>query len=196
MNIIKGDTCFTKNYYFRGAYLKSKIFEIMPTIILQRGVDFHFLLAEAENHLGNWRQARCILNQGVSNEFTYASYMPSGWNSNYSTWWGPSGGYGDVGIVGCVRGASHTLPDSSSTLLEPDRMRLYDLALADEYLLEYTGEGKAYSYLIKMAERYHSASIIADRVVPKYPVYKQAEIRKIIESGKYWVDWDLKGDNE
>jgi len=196
MNTLNGNTSFTKNYYFRGAYLKSKIFEIMPTIILQRGMDFHFLLAEAENHLGHWRQAKCILNQGVTNEFTYASYMPRSWNPNYSTWWGPSGGYGDVGIVGCVRGASHALPDSSSSLLESERMRLYDLALADEYLLEYPGEGKAYSYLIKMAERHHSASIIADRVVPKYPTDKQSEIRGIIESGKYWVDWDLKGDNE
>jgi starch-binding outer membrane protein, SusD/RagB family len=199
MNIINGDTCFTKNYYFRGSYLKTKIFEIMPTIILQRGMDFHFLLAEAENHLGNWRQARCILNQGMTNEFTYAVYMPGDWNSNYTTWWAPNGGYGDIGIVGCVRGANHELPgktDPGYNLTEAERIRQYDLALADEYLLEYTGEGKAYSYLIKMAERHHDPSIVADRIVPKYPLSKQAEIRSKIESGGYWVDWDLNGDNK
>lgn len=198
MNIINGDTCFTKNYYFRGAYLKTKIFEIMPTIILQRGIDMHFLLAEAANHVGNWRLAKCILNQGVTNEFTYASYKPSDWSALLDTWWGPNGGYGDVGIVGCVRGANHDLPtpdDPGYSLSESERIKLYDLALADEYLLEYTGEGKSYSYLVKMAERYHTPSIIADRVVAKYPVYKQAEIRSTIETGGYWVDWDLNGDN-
>lgn len=199
MNVINGDTCFTKNYYLRGSYLKAKIFEIMPTIVLQRGQDFHFLLAEAENHLNHWRQARCILNQGLTNEFTYASYMPSDWDPNYSSWWAPSGGYGDVGLVGSVRGNNHLLPeptDAGYNLSDYERQRMYDLALADEYLLEYPGEGKAYSYLIKMAERYHEPSIIADRVVPKYPLAKQAEIRSAIESGRYWVDWDLNGDNE
>jgi hypothetical protein len=201
MNVINGDTCFCKNYYHRGAFLKSKILEIMPTIVLQRGHDYYFLLAEAENHLGNWEQAECLLNQGVTNSYTYARYLPAEWNSNYSSWFGGNGGYGDVGIVGCVRGAGHELPkptDSVYNISEAERIRLYDMALADEYLLEYTGEGKSYSYLIKMAERYPSigASIIADRVVPKYPASKQAEVRAKIESGGYWVDWDLNGDNQ
>jgi hypothetical protein len=201
MNVINGDTCFTKNYYHRGAYLRTRIFEIMPTIILQRGHDYHFLLAEAENHLGNWEQAACILNQGVTNTYTYASYLPVDWSTYYSSWFGDNGGYGDVGIVGCVRGANHDLPnptDAGYNMDEADRIRLYDLALADEYLLEYTGEGKSYSYLIKMAERYpaYGASIVADRVVPKYPSEKQAEVRAIIEANGYWVDWDLKGDND
>jgi starch-binding outer membrane protein, SusD/RagB family len=201
MNVINGDTCFCKNYYFRGTYIKSKIFEIEPTIILQRGHDYHFLLAEAENHLGNWEQAECILNQGVTNSYPYSTSLPAGWESEYSSWFGDNGGYGDVGIVGCVRGTNHTLPkptDADYSLSESERMRLYDMALADEYLLEYTGEGKSYSYLIKMALRYpeYGASIVADRVLPKYPASKQAFVRSAIEAGGYWVDWDLKGDNE
>lgn len=201
MNVINGDTCFTKNYYHRGTYLRSKIFEIMPTIILQRGHDYHFLLAEAENHLGNWEQAECILNQGVTNSYTYASYLPEGWSTQYSSWFGDNGGYGDVGIVGAVRGANHKLPkptDKDYNLTEEQRMYLYDMALADEYQLEYTGEGKSYSYLIKMALRYPAkgASIIADRVVPKYPLSRQAEIRSKIEAGGFWVDWNLNGDNK
>lgn len=201
MNVIGGDTCFTKNYYHRGQFLRNRLFEIMPTIILQRGHDYHFLLAEAENHLGNWEQAECILNRGVTNSYTYASYLPASWSPYYASWFGDNGGYGDVGIVGCVRGAVHRLPkptDAGYTLTENERIRLYDMALADEYLLEYTGEGRSYSYLIKMARRYPSqgASIIADKVVPKYPAAKQADIRATIEAGGYWVDWDLVGDNE
>ena len=200
MNIINGDTCFTKNYYHRGTFLRTRIFEISPTIILQRGHDYHFLLAEAENHLGNWEQAECILNQGVTNSYTYSSYLPANWNSNYSSWFGDNGGYGDVGIVGCARGANHDLPkpsDKNYNLSEAERIKIYDLALADEYMLEYTGEGKSYSYLVKMAERYpvQGASIVADRVVPKYPLAKQSTVRSAIESGGYWVKWNLSEDN-
>lgn len=199
MDVINGDTCFTKNYYHRGTFLKTKIFEIVPTIVLQRGHDYHFLLAEAENHLGNWQQAECILNEGVTNTYTYASYMPASWSRKYSCWFGDNGGYGDIGIVGCVRGADHPLPkptDAGYNISEETRVRLYDMALADEYLLEYTGEGKSYSYLIKMAQRYNDASIIADRVVPKYPSALQPEIDAKIKAGGYWVNWDLNGDNK
>ncbi len=200
MNVINGDTCFTKYFYHRGAYLRSKIFEIMPSIVLQRGHDYHFLLAEAENHLGNWLQAECILNRGLTNKFPYSTSLPADWSSYYTSWFGDNGGYGDVGIVGCVRGANHVLPmpdDPGYNLSEEERIKIYDLALADEYLLEYTGEGKSYSYLVKMAERYgKDGSIVADRVCPKYPIAKQTAIRAGIEAGGYWVDWDLRGDND
>jgi hypothetical protein len=36
---------------------------------------------------------------------------------------------------------------------------------------------------------------VADRICPKYPLARQAEIRAGIEAGGYWVDWDLRGDN-
>ncbi|MDP4278798.1 MAG: hypothetical protein Q8914_14330, partial [Bacteroidota bacterium] len=131
MDVINNDTCFTKYYYHRGEFLKTKIFEIEPTIILQRGHDFHFLLAEAENHLNNWEQAGCILNMGVTNSYTYAKYLPSGWSTKYSSWFGDNGGYGDVGIVGCVRGTVHPLDkptDAGYKLSEQERMKEYDLA--------------------------------------------------------------------
>lgn len=198
MNTINGEISFSKNFYHRGAYLKSKIFEIMPAIVLQRGHDFHFLLSEAENHLGNWRQSEDILNQGLTNDFPYATSLPEDWSPYYSTWFAPNGGYGDVGIVGCVRGKSHPLPkptDENYNTPENERLKLYDLALLDEYLLEYTGEGKSYSYMIKMAQRYNDPSIIADRVCPKYPTAKQGAIRANIEAGGYWVNWNLQGDN-
>ncbi len=199
MSTINGQLSFSKYFYHRGTYLRSKIFEIMPSVILQRGHDYHFLLAEAENHLGNWEQAECILNQGLTNRFPYATSLPASWSPLYASWFAPNGGYGDIGMVGCVRGTNHLLSkptDVGYNLTEAQRIEQYDLALADEYLLEYTGEGKSYSYLAKMAERYGDAKIVADRVCPKYPAGKQAAIRANIEAGGYWVKWDLKGDNK
>jgi hypothetical protein len=199
MDNINGQRSFSKYFYHRGSYLRSKIFEIQPTIILQRGHDFHFLLAEAENHLGNWRQAECILNQGLTNEFPYSTSLPPDWNTEYTTWFGDNGGYGDVGIVGCVRGKSHRLPkpsDADYAISENERMRLYDIALLDEYLLEYTGEGKSYSYAVKMAQRYGDANIVVDCVCPKYPESKRDNVRSIIQAGGYWVNWNLQGDNK
>jgi len=202
MDRINGEVSFSKYFYHRGEYLKSKIFEIMPSIILQRGHDYHFLLAEAENNLGNWHQAECILNQGLTNDFPYPWSVPESWNPYYTMagtgWFGDNGGYGDVGIVGCVRGENHLLPkptDADYAITEDARKKIYDLALLDEYLKEFTGEGKSYSYMIKMAQRYGDPKIIADRVCPKYPDAKQAYVRAAIESGGYWVDWDLRGDN-
>lgn len=198
MNRINGQISFTKYFYLRGSYLRTKNFEIMPAIALQRGHDYHFLLAEAENNLGNWLQSSCILNQGITNTFPYVTSLPEDWNINYSSWFAPSGGYGNIGIVGCVRGQDHYLAKPSDTdysLTEDERIRMYDMALLDEYLMEYTGEGKSYSYMIKMALRYNDPKIIADRVCPKYPEAKQAEVRAAIEAGAYWVNWNLKGDN-
>ena len=197
--------------------MRTNIFEIQPTIVLFRGHDFHFLLAEAENHLGNWHQAKTILNNGLENELPGGRVegVPADWDSRYNSWFGSNGGYGDVGIVGMSKGAEHNLPveDENNpgrfvytdeagnvirTVTEEERKKIYDLALADEYLLEYTGEGKSYSYLVKMAERYRNQgdaqadTIVSNRIAPKYPDGSQAKVRASL-AGNYFIDWDLTG---
>ena len=194
MNVIAGDTCFTKYYYYDGSYLRNRIVEIQPVIPIYRGHDYHFLLSEAENHLGNWEQAEVILNHGVTNQFAN-KVLPAHWHPKYGSWFGDNGGYGDVGIVGCVRGAEHPLPkptDPGYVLSETDRRKVYDLALLDEALLEYAGEGKAYSMMVRMAEKYNDPSIVADRVCPKYPESMRDGIRSILMNKGYWVEWDLQ----
>lgn len=199
MNIINNDTCFTKYYYYRGTYLRPKIVEVQPAIPMYRGHDLHFMLAEAENHLGNWRQALDIINTGLINDPVWASKsLPKGWDSRYYFWVNGETGYGNNGIVGCVRGKSHELPmptDSDYNMTEDQRIKIYDMAIADEALLEFCGEGKSYGYLVRMAEKYNDPAIVADRVCPKYPAAKQATVRAAILARKYWVDWDLKVDS-
>lgn len=199
MNVINGDTCLTKYYYKKGTYLSSELVEINPVIPMYRGHDFHFMLAEAENHLGNWKAARDILNYGLMNDPEWVKKeVPKGWDSRYFYWaFGKSAtdGYANNGITGCVVGKPFELPeptDPNYSLTEAERIKIYDLAIADGALLEYTGEGKSYGYLVRMAERYNDPNIVADRVCPKYPAALQSSVRSAIQAGGYWVDWDLK----
>ncbi|MBO7141263.1 MAG: hypothetical protein J6W19_11895 [Prevotella sp.] len=77
----------------------------------------------------------------------------------------------------------------------------YDWAIADEYLKEYLAEGKAYSYLCKIADRWSNAgrgdrstacdSVIA-RIAPKYPAAIQGKVRTSITNDGYFIRWDLK----
>ena len=210
-NTLGGELAFSKYYYTRlnnQGYLRSNIFEIEPAIPLFRGHDLHFLLAEAENHLGHWEVAKTLLNTGLLNRFPGgSSTLPTDslqgqpvWDAQYGEWFSPPGGYGDIGIVGACRGTEYDLPepaaDATPEQLEAfafsaERMRTYDLALADEYLKEFTGEGKSYSYLVKMAERYgRDASIVYDRVAPKYDDSRKARVQASL-SEKYFIDWSL-----
>ncbi len=210
IDVINGDTAFVKYYYHRGEWLRNRIVEIHPVIPLFRGHDYHFYLAEAENHLGNWHQAEVIMNEGVTNEFADKT-LPKYWRSEYSTWFCPSGGYGDIGVANCVYGNLRDFPvrklnpvdktsDGSGPFYnskgeafdETARMKEYDLLILDEALAEYAGEGRAYGILCRMAERY-GAEAVVDRVADKYqgtPYYDK--VRAAILAGDYWVKWDLK----
>lgn len=211
MNTLNGEECVTKYYYSYNHttrtyhYIKDNIFEIEPTIITFRGHDYHFLLAEAENHLGNWHQSEVILNMGITNEFAN-KVLPASWSTYYKSWFCDNGGYGDVGIVGCCRGTVHKLPtpeDKNYNLTEDQRKKIYDWAIADEYLKEYTAEGKSYSYLCKMAERYATAGMrdgdktasrdsVAARIAPKYTSESMRnKVRSYIGSNGYWIQWNL-----
>lgn len=208
-NTLAGQPAFTKNYYTRynnAGYLRSKIYEIEPTIILFRGHDLHFLLAEAENHLGHWEVAATLLNNGLLNRFPggYATIPNDSlngdriWSPLYQSWFASSGGYGDIGIVGEVRGTAYELsrpedltPEGLQAFaMDPERIKEYDLALASEHLKEFTGEGKSYSYLVKMAERYNDSDIIIDRVKGKYDAVHAGQVESSIRERRF-IHWSL-----
>ena len=211
MDRINGKACMTKYYmYYDGTartykYLRTNIFEIQPSIITFRGHDFHFLLAEAENHLGNWDQAETILNRGITSRFPSNTLSDSTWCQYYASWFAPRGGYGNAGIVGAAAGTVHKLPkptDPNYSLTEAQRKEIYDWAIADEHLKEYVAEGKSYSYLCKMAERYSNAGrgdqsaardSLIKRIIPKYTtVAAQQKVRSSISGNGYFIQWDLK----
>lgn len=188
-----GDTVMTKyhsNYRWRQPYQSD------ASIPLQRAHDLHFMLAEAENHLGHWDQAASLLNGGIAGRFTTLIVDTSleGWESRYQGFI-DNASYPNTGICGCVNATQHLLPkptDENYSMTEEERVKAYDLALLDEMLLEYAGEGRAYGMMIRMAKRYNDWSIVADRVCPKYPASQQESIRAAIMSGNYFVDWNLE----
>ncbi|MBQ7451833.1 MAG: hypothetical protein IJV60_04690 [Prevotella sp.] len=76
MNSLGGEQAVLTKYYYTYVagsrtykYLRDDIEKIQPSIVTFRGHDFHFLLAEAENHLGNWQIAQALLNGGITNLF-------------------------------------------------------------------------------------------------------------------------------
>ena len=187
-----GDTVVTKyhtNFRYRQPYQSD------PSIPLQRAHDLHFMLAEAENHLGHWDQAESLLNGGIAGRFitlTVDTSLP-GWDPRYQSFIS-NASYPNIGICGCVSANKHDLPrptDEDYNLTEEERIRMYDMALLDEMLLEYAAEGRSYGMMIRMAKRYNDWSIVADRVCPKYPASQQEAIRSAIMSGGYFVDWNL-----
>lgn len=233
MSNLGGQDCVSKYYYKRyhtnvqGAvtgyqygtwgYIGdgSTLFKIEPTIPTFRGHDFHFLLAEAETHLGHFEVARCILNNGLGNRFP-DHVLPDDteyWYPKYASWIGGGGfdlsnpnyaarGSANTGIAGAARGTMHDLPLPEETNLTEEQLKeMYDWAIADEYLKEYLAEGKAYSYLCKMADRWSNGgrgnraaacdSVIA-RIAPKYPAGTQAKVSRSINTDGYFIKWDLK----
>ena len=219
MRNLGGQRCVSKYYYGYNfttrayEYLNAEdIFKIEPTIPLIRGHDLHYLLAEAETHLGHFENAYWILNQGMSTRFPDKKVPTDDptWDYRYNPWVeANSGSYGNLGLAGVAAGTTHKLPrpsdDDWSTYTEDQLKEMYDWAIADENLKEYMAEGKSYSYMCKIAERYSNSAYrngsqekardsVAARVVPKYAATGRAQqVESAIKSQGYFIHWQLSG---
>lgn len=218
LNNIAGKNCVSKYYYGydfatrRYKYLDDKQkFEIQPSIPTFRGHDLHFLLAEAETHLGHFNQAYVLLNHGLDTEFPDKSQpwlTDANWDQRYGSWsGGGSGGYGNIGIAGAANATYHKLPrpaDPEFQLYTTDQLKkMYDWALADEHMKEFVAEGKSYSYMCKIADRYSNSSFrggngeeardsVAKRIAPKYVGARKNHVEQRIKGSGYWITWNLQ----
>lgn len=217
INTLGGKRCVSKYYYGYNfttrsyQYLDEKpIFEIQPSIPTFRGHDLHYLLAEAELHLGHYDQAYVLLNAGVSDEFP-DKIMPLGdgsnWDERYLPFLANSGGYGNAGLAGAANATLHDLPRPGDaewdSYTEDEIKKMYDWAIADEHMKEYIAEGKSYSYMCKIAERYannayrggdpaEARDSVAARIAPKYaPMGRQSVVENRIKSNGYFIHWEL-----
>jgi hypothetical protein len=150
-------------------------------IYIYRAGELYFMLAEALNNLGRFDDMEPLINMGIPNTWTDTS-VPD----YYRMWICDNTGvvrkYGDLGVRGV-----HQL--AKRTFVRGD-IKANDLAILDEMMLEFAGEGKIYPAMIRMAKRYNDYSIITDRVSPKYA--DPTVISDRIMAGGYFVPWKLK----
>ncbi len=150
-------------------------------IYIYRAADLYFMLSEALNNLGRFTESSALINKGVN------GYFPNGnvtWNGFTDDWTAvtPMGTrkYPHKGIRGIFQ-----LGDRAFS----DNIKVNDLAILDEMMLEFPCEGRIYPAMIRIAKRYNDYNIIADRVCPKYE--NGEEIRSKILNGGYFVPWNL-----
>ncbi|MBQ8064101.1 MAG: hypothetical protein IJ144_05080 [Prevotella sp.] len=186
-----------------GSSVRPNAYEDDCHIFLYRATQYHMMLAEALNHLGRFYAMNGVFNVGVKAGeleecFKAGTEEWEGFESKYDPtlcdWTGTANWgtrkYPSMGVRGC-----YSLPAREISM---DRIninntyRINDMAMLDEVILEFAGEGKVYPWMNRMAVRYNDPRIIADRVCPKYEaVGTDGEIRAKIMAGGYWVPYNL-----
>lgn len=174
-------------------------------IYIYRAMQYHLMLAEALNHLKRFTAMNAVFNSGVKAGETSECFVAGSaeWEGFESTIdptkcdWTGTANYGtrkypSMGVRGCFSLPARSVKDNIFDLGEQGTFKFNDLAMLDEAMLEFAGEGKVYPMMNRMAVRYGDASIVADRVCQKYTDEAlAAAVRSKIMDGGYWVPFDL-----
>lgn len=175
-------------------------------IYIYRATQYHMMLSEALNHLKRFKAMNAVFNNGVKAGETPECFVAGsaeweGFESNVtptlSDWTGTANWgtrkYPSAGLRGCFGLSARPVKDNIFDLGEQQTLRFNDLALLDESMLEFAGEGKVYPMMNRMAVRYGDPSIVANRVCQKYAdTALAATVRARIMDGAYWVPFVLK----
>lgn len=168
-------------------------------IYLYRATQYHFMLVEALNHLKRFVAMDACLNNGVnSNNLDLSKDEWQGFTIDWtgSASWGTRK-YPSLGIRGCqgLRARTTVTSPFESGVTEREAYKINDLAILDEAMIEFAGEGKVYPMMNRMALRHGDLDIVADRVGFKYQESgKEAQVRGAILGGGNWVKYDLQAD--
>ena len=170
-------------------------------IYIYRATQYHMMLCEALNHLQRFEAMNAVLNTGVRTadfqagtpewEGFESTVNPAvcDWTSNAN--WGMRK-YPSAGIRGCFNLKERSVKTNVAELGQTATLKFNDMALLDESMLEFAGEGKVYPMMNRMAVRYNDPSIVADRVCLKYTDPDLAvSVRNCIMNGGYWVPHTL-----
>ena len=121
-------------------------------------------------------------------------------------------GSGNIGLAGAMRGKLHELPVVEDgkimykgvEITEEERKEIFDWELADEYMKEYVAEGKSYSFLCKIGERYANSARggnasearakFAERIAPNHKMAggNVTGYKDDVSSIGYFIKWNLK----
>lgn len=178
-------------------------------IYLYRNVELYFMLIEAYNNLERYGQMEMLMNAGVGGTFPdggVSSVYPE-----FSNDWTRIGDNvthvdGDLGVRHVWFGANGyrtMLRFDSNEYTAAEARRHNDMELLKEICLEMPAEGKTLPAMIRMARRYNDPTIVSDLVCGKYQVEDdpataalEQKVRPVIESGNYFVNWDIDSMSE
>jgi len=174
-------------------------------VYIYRATQLHMMLCEALNHLKRFTAMNAVLNIGVKAGETDECYRggTAEWEGFASTvdpqvcdWTGTANWgtrrYPSMGLRGCFGLTARPVETGILRLGEAGTLRYNDLALLDEAMLEFAGEGKVYPMMCRMAVRYKDPAIVSDRVCQKYTDEAlAATVRSRIAEGGYWVPFRL-----
>ncbi len=178
-----------------------------------RAAELYLWLAEALNHLGRYDALNHIINEGFNSTWSdLFSQIEEGdetvseanlfqWKGFTSYWINSKTGGTYNGFRNCM-GVGNVAIWDETTHTAAEAQRHNDELLANEWMFECACEGKVYPNLIRFAERYNDASIVSDRVTPKYATSKtgatEASVATKIQSVNtnsgvmgYYVPWNL-----
>lgn len=157
-------------------------------IVIYRDADVHFFLIEALNNLERFGPANALFNDGVelylsrNGDQVEAPFNDPTINSYFAI---------NMGIRRRVSlapiypsGPSYT-ELSSEEEKETYKME-FDKLIAQETLMESAGEAKAYFALMRIAERWNDASILADIVSAKYPDGQREQVKQHLMDPENW----------
>ena len=188
-----------------GSSVRTNAYQDDCHIYIYRATQYHLMLAEALNHLKRFAAMNAVFNKGVKagdteDCFAAGSAEWQGFESTVdptkSDWTGTANWgtrkYPSMGIRGCFGLTVRPVKDNIHDLGETATLKFNDMALLDEAMLEFAGEGKVYPMMNRMAVRYNDPSIVADRVCEKYTNEAlAATVRSRIMDGGYWVPFSL-----
>lgn len=206
--------CFGKNAgqvylsKFRpvGSTARANAYQDDCHIYFYRATQYHMMLAEALNHLKRFKAMNAVFNSGVKNGTTDDCFQAGkpewlGFESTIDPTkcdWTQDANFGtrtypSMGLRCCFGLTARSVKTDVFELGEQGTFRYNDLAMLDEAMLEFAGEGKVYPMMNRMAVRYNDPSIVADRVCGKYADAGLAStVRSRIMAGAYWVPFNLK----
>lgn len=177
-----------------GSTVRANAYQDDVHIYIYRATHYHIMLAEALNHVNRFTAMNGVFNSGVTKENYVADATEwEGFSKNWTSdaEWG-NRRYPSMGIRGCFGLRARDMALNVLGGSEEDAHRKNDLAILDEYMLEFPVEGKTYAAMNRMALRYSDLEIVAKRVCPKYEATgKAGEIRAKILNGGNYVHYDL-----
>lgn len=204
-----GSVWYVSKFRPIGSSVRAEAYQDDVHVYTFRAAELYLWLAEALNHLGRYEALDKILNQGFSsvnsdmllaieegNEEGFTPEQAFQYKGFTSYWVNSKTGGTYNGFRNCMSVGAVTVWDETKHTAE-EAQRHNDELLANEWMLECACEGKVYPNLIRIAERYQDATIVSERVTPKYGT-KADVIATKIESVNpnsgvigYYVPWKL-----